>query len=220
MFRRHIFIATLFVAVLLLPGAAFALCAAPPLEPGSYVNPDQSTRSMTRMTLRFRCGDVVLNGTRVPSYFEVRLWGSCTPQDCDWGTSRAARTGGSGPYVATYDQGFAQRRVEIHPLGSERARVVVHSSYSDDRADRTTTDTMRQEQVSWEPDTNRPGSDYRNYRMDRDQPGRCAESCEGDPRCRAFTYVTPGVQGATARCWLKDSVPQAVSRSCCVSGHK
>ena len=74
--------------------------------------------------------------------------------------------------------------------------------------------------VSWEPGTDRPGFDYRNFRLASDQPGLCARQCEQERRCEAYTYVKPGIQGAQARCWLKHSAPQPVSDDCCVSGVK
>ncbi len=74
--------------------------------------------------------------------------------------------------------------------------------------------------VSWEPGIDRPGSDYRNFTLANDQPGLCARQCEQERRCEAYTYVKPGIQGAQARCWLKHSVPQPVSNDCCVSGVK
>lgn len=74
--------------------------------------------------------------------------------------------------------------------------------------------------VSWEPGTDRPGSDYRNFKLANDQPGLCARQCEQERRCEAYAYVKPGIQGAQARCWLKHSVPQPVSDDCCVSGVK
>ncbi len=74
--------------------------------------------------------------------------------------------------------------------------------------------------VSWEPGIDRPGSDYRNFKLANDQPGLCARQCEQERRCQAYTYVKPGVQGAQARCWLKDAVPEPVSKDCCVSGVK
>lgn len=66
----------------------------------------------------------------------------------------------------------------------------------------------------------RPGSDYKNF----DVPpsiagfGPCKSSCEADAKCKAWTYVKPGVQGRFARCWLKDAVPNPVPNNCCVSG--
>src|SRR5215217_7665789 len=48
-----------------------------------------------------------------------------------------------------------------------------------------------------EDDTNRGGSDYRSFETQAD-PAICRNECAKDPTCRAFTYVKPGVQGATA----------------------
>ena len=53
-------------------------------------------------------------------------------------------------------------------------------------------------------DTNRPGHDFRNFSPERPDPALCQQACLEDPRCRAFTYVKPGIQGRQARCWLKD----------------
>jgi hypothetical protein len=64
----------------------------------------------------------------------------------------------------------------------------------------------------------RPGSDYRNFDLSRPDAKLCRASCERDQRCRAWTYVRPGHQGPKARCWLKNDVPQPISRSCCTSG--
>ena len=66
----------------------------------------------------------------------------------------------------------------------------------------------------------RPGSDYKNVVLNQPDPGRCQTTCKGEAPCKAWTYVKPGVQGATARCWLKNSVPTATATACCVSGLK
>jgi hypothetical protein len=66
----------------------------------------------------------------------------------------------------------------------------------------------------------RPGSDYANFDLPHTRPQLCHEACMRDQRCRAFTYVNPGVQGPNARCWLKDTVPPPVTNQCCVSGSK
>jgi hypothetical protein len=202
------------------------------LRKGAYVNEDRDTRSITRMTFQYttddepRCTDNG-DGTTTCRHgvwreFRVRLWGSCSPEDCDWGTAVAERhpSGGDSVYVARYDQGFARRTVEIHPLGDSRLRLIVHSTYEDDRSDRTSASIMEMENVSWEPGTDRPGSDYRNFTLADDQPGLCARQCEAEYRCRAYTYVKPGIQGPEARCWLKHSVPGPRSGDCCVSGTK
>ncbi len=71
-----------------------------------------------------------------------------------------------------------------------------------------------------EYNTNRPGSDYKDYDLSRADPEQCRSDCANDPTCRAFTYVKPGVQGPNAHCWLKGSIPDAVSNECCISGIK
>lgn len=74
--------------------------------------------------------------------------------------------------------------------------------------------------VSIEFDTDRPGGDYRDFATARANPNRCANQCDADRRCEAFTYVPPGVQGPDAHCWLKDEVPAARRRAGMVSGVK
>lgn len=71
-----------------------------------------------------------------------------------------------------------------------------------------------------ENNTNRPGSDFHSFTLGSADPELCRQACEKDPRCVAFTYVKPGLQGKSARCWLKDSVPDSVPDNCCVSGVK
>lgn len=66
------------------------------------------------------------------------------------------------------------------------------------------------------PNTNRPGSDYRG--LDVGDSGTCRNTCLDESRCVAWTFVRPGIQGRSARCWLKDKVPTAVQDSCCTSG--
>jgi hypothetical protein len=67
------------------------------------------------------------------------------------------------------------------------------------------------EGLSWEPGTDRPGSDYKNF--DVPLPQDCREACARDPQCRAFT-------DRAGRCWLKQVVPNAVADTCCLSGAK
>ncbi len=71
-----------------------------------------------------------------------------------------------------------------------------------------------------EENTNRPGSDYRDFDLSVPNPELCRMECDGDPKCKAFTYVKPDMQGSSARCWLKDEVPDPVPGDCCVSGVK
>jgi hypothetical protein len=71
-----------------------------------------------------------------------------------------------------------------------------------------------------EQDTNRLGNDYRAFDLATADPELCQAECDKDARCKAFTYVKPGWQGASARCWLKDPVPPPGKHDCCVSGVK
>jgi hypothetical protein len=71
-----------------------------------------------------------------------------------------------------------------------------------------------------EMSVDRPGHDYVSFELDEDFPA-CQMACEGESRCKAWTWVVPGVQGSTARCWLKDVVPAPVGgASYAVSGVK
>jgi len=71
-----------------------------------------------------------------------------------------------------------------------------------------------------EKNTDRPGSDYNAFWMDKPQANMCRQACKTDSRCVAYTYVKPGVQGEKARCWLKNAVPEPVESDCCESGVK
>ena len=80
--------------------------------------------------------------------------------------------------------------------------------------------TLDAHAVSIEPGTNRPGHDYRSFELDHPEPELCREACAADGRCRAFTYVNPGVQGERAMCWLKSHASSPEPAPCCVSGAK
>jgi hypothetical protein len=71
-----------------------------------------------------------------------------------------------------------------------------------------------------EVNVDRPGSDYRSFDLGTPRPEECRDTCMVEPQCVAFTYVNPGVQGPSARCWLKSAVPAATPNACCVSGVK
>lgn len=68
-----------------------------------------------------------------------------------------------------------------------------------------------------EYNTNRGGSDFWNFELDSGADA-CSAACAADARCRAFTWVRPGVQGVRARCWLKNAVPGATNDNNCISG--
>jgi hypothetical protein len=65
----------------------------------------------------------------------------------------------------------------------------------------------------------RPGGDYHNLEVPPDPTGKpCADACEAEARCRAWTYMRPGYEGSAARCYLKDRLTRPRHKPCCVSG--
>jgi hypothetical protein len=66
--------------------------------------------------------------------------------------------------------------------------------------------------------TDRPGSDYKVFWTENDNGDICQRVCWGDKKCKAWTWVRPGVQGSGARCWLKAARPPAKHSYCCNSG--
>lgn len=66
----------------------------------------------------------------------------------------------------------------------------------------------------------RPGNDYSDFDLVAPDLGLCRQACADDEKCRAYTYVSPGIQGPKPRCWLKDSVPASTNNLCCTSGVK
>ncbi|MCB2063318.1 MAG: PAN domain-containing protein [Novosphingobium sp.] len=66
---------------------------------------------------------------------------------------------------------------------------------------------------------NRPGGDYYSFPLSRASATLCRQACDADARCRAWTYVKPGVQDRTrAKCWLKSRAPAPKKDNCCTSG--
>lgn len=74
--------------------------------------------------------------------------------------------------------------------------------------------------VSQETNINRGGSDYKNIVLAQANPDLCVAACAKEAACKAYTYVKPGVQGTSARCWLKSSVPGTSADNNCTSGVK
>jgi PAN domain len=61
-----------------------------------------------------------------------------------------------------------------------------------------------------------PGFDYDNFSAS--SAFVCRNTCGGDSRCQAWTWVKPGIQEQSGHCWLKDRQPDLVKNTCCVSG--
>jgi hypothetical protein len=67
---------------------------------------------------------------------------------------------------------------------------------------------------------NRPGQDYANLALSSANPNLCRNACSTDADCKAFTYVAPGVQGPSARCWLKSGAASPSFHGSTTSGVK
>ena len=72
--------------------------------------------------------------------------------------------------------------------------------------------------LTFERNIDRPGFDYSNTPSLGAED--CSLACQLENRCRAFTFVKPGVQGPSARCYLKTAVPRARRSACCTSGFR
>ena len=72
--------------------------------------------------------------------------------------------------------------------------------------------------MSIETNFDRPGGDYGRFGANTWEA--CAEACQNDAKCRAFTWVKPGVQAQSGVCWLKNSVPGGSGNTNTVSGVK
>src|SRR5262245_36225369 len=67
----------------------------------------------------------------------------------------------------------------------------------------------------------RRGGDYSRFVVATGDPEICAQRCERDQRCRAWTFSYPvATQGSHAICWLKSTVPPRIEDPCCISGVK
>jgi hypothetical protein len=64
----------------------------------------------------------------------------------------------------------------------------------------------------------RRGGDYASFPVRSGDPAACAQRCDRDARCRAWSFAYPGTVGPRAMCWLKSAVPARSANPCCVSG--
>ena len=64
----------------------------------------------------------------------------------------------------------------------------------------------------------RPGGDYFNQPITSGDPEDCALLCERDRKCRSWSFSYPDIEGGSAICWLKNTVPTRVPGNCCISG--
>lgn len=133
--KERIFAAGLIaIAMMFILGSPVQALCLSPQEEGQWKNYDSNTRSITKTDIRFVCQDQILNGKPYPpgSPYYVHIWGSCSPNDCDWGEVGASRDS-EGWIRATYNQGFATRYVWIRSYDKWPGylRVYIWTDFSD-----------------------------------------------------------------------------------------
>lgn len=63
----------------------------------------------------------------------------------------------------------------------------------------------------------RPGYDF--AAAPSSDPMACAQTCAGNPMCKAWTWTKPGTNGISVpMCFLKNPAPSKIKNDCCVSG--
>lgn len=71
----------------------------------------------------------------------------------------------------------------------------------------------------FETSIDRFGGDYRSFALAGAPTGEaCRAACEGDQKCRAWTYARPGYTGKSARCFLKSQITPPRRRPGLISG--
>jgi len=95
--------------------------APPPANPfvGTWTNQDRNTRYITRLIIQQSGGA-----------YKVQAFGACSPTDCDWGPVDATAAGEG--LEATWDQGFAVRKLALRREGAE-LKVSADNIYRDAR---------------------------------------------------------------------------------------
>ncbi|MDX6322821.1 MAG: hypothetical protein QOF52_2679 [Propionibacteriaceae bacterium] len=97
------------------PGSLRNLCSGHAVEYGDWINTDANTPGIAQIWLRdcqrvTKCsGDVCT--TVYDAGWAMRVFGSCSPSNCDWGWSAGEFRLSSGHIYGYYDQGFAKRYV-------------------------------------------------------------------------------------------------------------
>ena len=95
--------------------AGSRICAGHSVEHGDWVNTDPNTSGIARIELRDCQAVTVCNGNVCSVTHDVgwtmRVFGKCSPTNCNWGWSRSDFRMSSGHIHGLYDQGFAKRHV-------------------------------------------------------------------------------------------------------------
>lgn len=97
---------------------------------GSWRNTDPHTRGITVVEISPR-----------GSGYQIQVWGSCHPEDCDWGTERIqlftssvedSTEAATLSFLATYSTSFSEKTVIGRPLNSNRLEIQVLTRFTDE----------------------------------------------------------------------------------------
>ncbi|HET9143630.1 hypothetical protein [Actinophytocola sp.] len=91
------------------------ICVGHAVEHGDWVNTDPNATGIARIELR-DCQPVTVCNGNICSVthdagWTMRVFGKCSPTNCDWGWSKSDFRMSSGHIHGFYDQGFAKRHV-------------------------------------------------------------------------------------------------------------
>jgi hypothetical protein len=124
--------------------------------------------------------------------------------------------GCQGTFTTSQEKPSAAAKITIE-LGRTSTKQTSSSDAPAKTGSRTAT-TVASPQYAMEQNTNRSGEDYKDLDLRTPNPALCAQACATEARCKAWTYVKPGIQAENAKCWLKENVPAPTPDENCVSG--
>ncbi len=100
---------------------------------GTWKNKDTNTGGITK---------VIISGNET----KIHAYGKCHPTDCDWEKTTLSKSGST--YRATYNQGFATKKLTITLQANGEMKLVVFADYNDNRPDKTSTYYMKKQLIA------------------------------------------------------------------------
>ena len=139
----------LFIAAVAALSAGPAMAAGYGEFTGDWRNDDSGTSNITRVRVAASGGGL-----------NVRVWGQCTPSDCDWGAEQAiaySPNPGQNPITratdltVTFNPGFAQTILHLRDLPGDRLQYTVFTRFTDgsSRNPYTSSGTLRKHVGGW-----------------------------------------------------------------------
>lgn len=120
-------------ATIMIIGASVAFAFTVNQYAGRWLNVDANTRGITRIAIKVH-----------DSKADVRVWGKCSPQDCDWGWT-PANSYTDGHLTANYQSSNIVRDLTLTMTNRMTLKVKVRTRYRDNsvRPTRVRTYTFR-----------------------------------------------------------------------------